>query len=117
MGWPSPSSIGWLFGTQQGGNERLVPRWLFLRALGGIYFSAFFSLVFQIRGLIGPAGILPAGAYLQAVAQSLGHWQRVWYSPTILWWSSGNGMLSALCWAGLVASLLLVSNFWPRAML
>ncbi len=97
--------------------SRLVPRWLFLRALGGIYFSAFFSLVFQIRGLIGPNGILPAGAYLQAVAQSLGHWERVWYAPTILWWSSGNGMLNALCWAGMVASVLLVLNLWPRAML
>lgn len=37
----------------------LWPRWLFLRALGLIYFSAFYSLIFQIRGLIGPNGILP----------------------------------------------------------
>jgi lipase maturation factor 1 len=117
MGWPTPSSIGWLFKAQQSGPSRLIPRWLFLRALGGIYFSAFFSLVFQVRGLIGPNGILPAGAYLQAVAQSLGSWQRVWYAPTILWWSSGTGMLNALCWAGMVASLLLVLNLWPRGML
>jgi hypothetical protein len=33
--------------------DRLIPRWLFLRALACIYFSAFFSLAFQIRGLIG----------------------------------------------------------------
>ena len=117
MGWPSPSSIGWLFEAQQSGPRRLIPRWLFLRALGGIYFSAFFSLVFQIRGLIGPAGVLPAGAYLQAVAQSLGHWERVWYAPTILWWSSGTGMLSGLCWAGMAASVLLILNLWPRGML
>jgi hypothetical protein len=121
MGWPSPSSIGWLFGTkgdaQDSGQSRLIPRWLFLRALGGIYFSAFFSLVFQIRGLIGPKGILPAGTYLQEIAQSLGHWERIWYAPTILWWSSGPTMLTALCWAGMVASLLLVLNLWPRAML
>jgi hypothetical protein len=94
-----------------------MPRWLFLRALGLIYFSAFFSLVFQIRGLIGPLGILPAGSYLQAVADALGHWQRIWYAPTLLWWSSGNGMLIALCWAGMAASLLLVLNVWPRCML
>jgi hypothetical protein len=117
MGWPSPTSIGWLFGAQNSGRSRLIPRWLFLRALGGIYFSAFFSLVFQIRGLIGRNGILPAGAYLQAVAQSLGHWERVWYAPTVLWWSSGTGMLTALCWTGMAASLLLVLNLWPRAML
>ena len=47
----------------------LWPRWIFLRALGLIYFSAFYSLLFQIKGLIGPDGILPAVDYLQAVAR------------------------------------------------
>jgi lipase maturation factor 1 len=111
------SAIGWLFGRQQGVPDRLIPRWLFLRALGAIYFSAFFSLVFQIRGLIGPEGILPASRYLQAIEQSLGSWQRVWYAPTLLWFSTGPLMLSALCWAGMLASLLLVLNLWPRSML
>ncbi|MGA9526574.1 MAG: hypothetical protein WBS24_00520, partial [Terriglobales bacterium] len=100
-------STGWLFGSPEGAPERLVPRWLFLRALGGIYFSAFFSLIFQIRGLIGPEGILPAGEYLRAVGNSVGHWERFWIAPTLLWWSSGTGMLEAICWAGIVASVLL----------
>jgi hypothetical protein len=117
MTWPAPSSISWLYGSQEGGRERLIPRWLFLRALGGIYFSAFFSLIYQIRGLIGPNGILPAGSYLQAIAQSLGNWEKIWYAPTLLWWSSGNAALNALCWAGMLASLLLVLNLWPRGML
>ncbi len=117
MGWPAPSSVGWLFGAQHGEPRRLIPRWLFLRALGAIYFSAFFSLIFQIRGLIGPNGILPAGTYLQAVAQSLGPWFKVWYAPTLLWWSSGNAMLLGLCWVGMAASVLLALNFWPRGML
>ena len=117
MDWDAPSSIGWLFDAAQGAPPRLIPRWLFLRALGGIYFSAFFSLIFQIRGLIGPNGILPASRYLQAVAQSLGAWQRVWYAPTLLWWSSGPAALNALCWAGMLASLLLLVNIWPRAAL
>src|SRR5580700_10593086 len=111
------SAIGWLVDEQQGAPERLIPRWLFVRALGAIYFSAFFSLVFQIRGLIGPAGILPASRYLQAVEQSLGHWQRVWYAPTLLWFSGGPVMLSVLCWTGMLGSLLLVLNLWPRGML
>src|ERR1700760_1089184 len=108
------SAIRRFFDSEQGAADRLVPRWLFLRALGAIYFSAFFSLVFQIRGLIGPQGILPAGPYLQAVAQSLGHWERFWYAPTVLWLSSGSGMLSAVCWVGMIASVLLVFNVWPR---
>ena len=41
-------------------------------ALGLIYFSAFFSLLFQIRGLIGPQGIFPAHDYLSAIAHSYG---------------------------------------------
>src|SRR6202047_4521640 len=65
------SAIGWLVDEQQGAPERLIPRWLFLRALGAIYFSAFFSLVFQIRGAIGPAGILSGRRYLQAIEQSI----------------------------------------------
>jgi len=117
MDWTPPSAIRFLFDAPRGAPDRLTARWLFLRALGGIYFSAFFSLIFQIRGLISPNGILPADNYLQAVAQSLGGWQRVWYAPTLLWWSSGPVALNALCWAGMLASLLLLLNIWPRGML
>jgi hypothetical protein len=111
------SAIRWLFDSERGASERLTPRWLFLRALGCIYFSAFFSLVFQIRGLIGPDGILPAVEYLQAVAHSLGYSRGIWFAPTLLWLSSGAHALSALCWVGMIASLVLVVNVWPRGML
>ena len=97
-------------------SDRLIPRWIFLRALGLIYFSAFFSLIFQIRGLIGPEGILPAGDYLDAVARQFGP-SRFWFAPTLLWFSSSNHMLMAICWIGMVASVLLVANVWPRGML
>jgi hypothetical protein len=117
MGWVLASAIRRLFDGQGGATNRLVPRWLFLRALGLVYLSAFFSLIFQIRGLIGPAGILPAQSYLQAVARSLGPGTRVWYAPSILWCSTGPVMLSVLCWMGMTASLLLVLNLWPRGML
>lgn len=117
MGWSPLRAFQWLFAPMEGEPHRLIARWLFLRALGLIYFSAFFSLAFQIKGLIGPLGILPAGPYLEAVARSLGHWERVWYAPTLLWFSAGSGMLTALCWIGMIASLLLVLNLWPRGML
>jgi hypothetical protein len=99
-----------------GASNRLIPRWLFLRALGLIYFSAFFSLIFQIRGLIGPDGVLPAGDYLEHVRRGLGP-MRLWYAPTILWLGSGNHMLIGMCMVGMLASVLLVANIWPRAML
>ena len=111
------SSVRWLFDSERGPRDRFAPRWLFLRALGLIHFSAFYSLVFQIRGLIGPGGILPANTYLQAVAQSFGHYARFWFAPTLLWLSSSSWILTALCWVGMAASLLLVLNIWPRGMI
>lgn len=107
--------IGW-FDSEHGTPNHQISRWLFLRALGLIYFSAFYALIFQIRGLIGPAGILPADQYLQAIAHGLGS-LRFWFAPTLLWFASGPHMLAALCWVGIAASLLIVANVWPRAML
>ena len=116
MEWSPASVVRWLFDSERGSSDRLIPRWIFLRALGLIYFSAFFSLVFQIRGLIGPNGILPAGQYLRAVATQLGP-ARFWFAPTLLWFSSSSHMLSALGWVGMLASLLIVLNVWPRGAL
>ncbi|MGC2231749.1 MAG: lipase maturation factor family protein, partial [Candidatus Acidiferrum sp.] len=116
MDWTPSSVIRWLFDSRNGPTNRFLARWIFLRALGVIYFSAFFSLVFQIRGLIGPEGILPAGEFLKSVAAQFGN-ARYWYAPSILWFSSSSHMLMALCWVGLAAAALLVLNLWPRGML
>ncbi len=117
MNWHPASILTWLFDDRRGPSDRFIPRWLFLRAVGAIYFSAFFSLVFQIRGLLGPRGISPAVDYLQAVARTLGHWQGLWYAPTLLWWSSGSWMLMAICWVGMLAAILLFLDIWPRGTL
>jgi lipase maturation factor 1 len=111
--------VNWLLGPESITEKRpghLWPRWIFLRALGLIYLSAFYSLLFQIKGLIGPNGILPAADYLQAVNAAL-HLQSYWTVPTLLWFGAGNGALMTLCWVGLLASLLVTLNLWPRASL
>jgi lipase maturation factor 1 len=95
----------------------LVSRWVFLRALGGIYLSAFYSLLFQIRGMLGPDGLLPAGSYLEEVRRIMPGAAHYWYAPTLVWIASGPRALLALCWVGMLASLAVVLNFWPRAML
>jgi len=107
--------VRWLFSSQPGEGARggLLPRWIFLRLLGVIAFSAFFSLAFQIRGLLGPDGILPAGAYLAQVAQVMGA-KRLWFAPTLLWMGAGNGALLTICWAGMLAGIALLLNLWPR---
>ena len=110
----------WLLGPEPIRRNRsghLWPRWIFLRALGLIYFSAFYSLLFQVKGLIGINGLLPASDYLQAISSAVPGAARFWFAPTLLWLNSGNRALMAICWAGLVASVILVSNFWPRGML
>lgn len=96
------------------GGGVLWPRWIFLRCLGLIFFSAFFSLAFQIQGLIGPRGILPAGEYLDDVARMLPGLSRFYYVPSVLWIGAGSGALTALVWGGLIASVLLTLNIWPR---
>jgi len=109
------TTFRYLFEPAHGSANHFIARWLFLRALGLIYFSAFFALLFQVRGLIGSQGILPAADYLKVV-RGLGV-LRFWYTPTLLWFSSNDRLLMALCWIGLIASIVLVANVWPRAML
>jgi hypothetical protein len=92
----------------------LWPRWLLLRALGLIFFSAFYALAFQIHGLIGERGILPAGLYLARISTVFGPLTRVWFAPTLLWINSNDWALTSIVTGGLIASLLLVLNVWPR---
>jgi len=92
----------------------LWPRWLFLRALGLIFLSAFYSFVGQIHGLVGERGILPAGEYLLSVRGALGPIERFWYAPTLFWFGAGDGALTVVVAAGIVCSLLLTANAWPK---
>ncbi len=106
--------IRWLFDSRSGLTNHLVPRWIFLRALALVYFSAFYSLLFQIDGLIGPQGILPAKEYLTAVAGSLSGLNRFWFAPSLFWLSASSHMLMAITWLGLFAAICALFNLWPR---
>jgi hypothetical protein len=92
----------------------LWPRWLCLRGLGLIFFCAFYALAFQIHGLIGERGILPAGEYLTNVHRAVGLVRGIWYAPTILWLGAGNWALGLVVGAGILSSLLLTANIQPR---
>lgn len=105
--------VRWVFDGRYGLADRLIPRWIFLRTLALIYFSAFYSLLFQIKGLIGPQGILPARQYLAAVARAVPGAQY-WYAPSLYWISSSSTALMAVTWIGLIASVVAFLNLWPR---
>ncbi|HEY6911317.1 MAG TPA: lipase maturation factor family protein [Myxococcales bacterium] len=91
------------------------PRWLWLRALGLIFLSAFWSLAFQITGLNGPRGILPAGDYLAEVRGAVGLAKGLWYAPTLFWLGSSDAALLGITLLGAAASVLLTLNLAPRA--
>jgi hypothetical protein len=107
----------WLLGPEAAGEGKtthLIPRWIFLRGLGVIYFSAFYSYLFQVKGLIGPQGILPAGEYLHQIGGALHGIEALWYAPTLLWLGSSDRALMVVCWLGIIASFALIFNLWPR---
>jgi lipase maturation factor 1 len=90
--------------------------WAFLRILAAIYFIAFASFGLQITGLIGAAGILPAGRYLAAVRETLG-WDSYRIVPTLFWIAHSDAALIAVCVAGAVISLVLLAGYLERAAL
>jgi len=90
-----------------------VARWIWLRALGGTFFSAFYSLYFQIHGLIGSNGLLPAAQYLDTLHRVLGA-KGYWLAPTVLWFNASDRALDAIVWIGLMASVAIILNLWPR---
>jgi lipase maturation factor 1 len=93
--------------------SHLWPRFVVLRLLGLWFFSAFYSLAFQIHGLIGKDGILPCQEMLADLGTRLGP-QRYWAAPTLLWLASSDRALTCLWIAGLAASTALILNLWPK---
>ena len=92
----------------------LWPRWLFLRAVGLVFASAFISLAVQIQGLTGSQGILPARNLLESVAAVLPVPARCFELPTLLWLWQSDAALTALCILGTLCSVLLILNLFPR---
>lgn len=119
--WLHPSDVEELMApvsTSPNGTEQyLWARWLWLRALGLIFLSPFYSLAFQIRGLIGEQGILPADQYLTVARSYLGPFRALWYAPTVFWISSSDTVLMSVVVAGLIVSALLTFNIRPRLMI
>ena len=92
--------------------DQLLTSWLFLKLLALIYFAAFFSLVFQIEGLVGPQGILPYGERLGAEFNHSGYlaW---WRNPTLFWFNAGDVALQAAAIAGCLISVMLLFGRRP----
>lgn len=98
---PAPPPPTFVFGT-----------WLFLRLLAVVHLIAFASAWVQLDGLIGPHGLQPAAAFLQAAhdrygARAYAEW------PSLCWLFGAGTFLPVLCAAGIALSLLLFAGIAP----
>ncbi len=94
----------------------LLTRWVYGRFIGIIFLIAFVSLGFQIIGLIGQNGILPAKDYFEHIKSQTG-FEGFWILPSLCWFYCSDGFLEFLCWGGAILSLLLVFNLAPALIL
>ena len=107
---------GLLWGRDHGPPSHILVRWTFVRLLAVVYFIAFASLGVQVLGLIGSNGILPAQAYLDTLFDRLGD-GAYWRAPTIAWFSCSDASLQALCWTGVMVSVLVFLRIAPGLLL
>ncbi|MBX3746962.1 MAG: lipase maturation factor family protein [Verrucomicrobiae bacterium] len=92
-------------------------RQFFLRGLGLIYLVAFASLSWQLTGLLGENGILPAAGWMEAQRTHFadaGWMTRLSQVPTLCWWNVSDPFLKGLCALGLLLSTALVAGWVPR---
>lgn len=95
--------------------EQFLP-WLFPRLLGGVYFLAFSSLLFQVLGLYGSSGILPIATFLADLRDGFG--KRAYrVCPSLFWLKSSDASLRAGCLLGIAFSLLLMAGAPPVPLL
>ncbi|HUO03905.1 MAG TPA: lipase maturation factor family protein [Candidatus Binataceae bacterium] len=103
----------WLWGRDYSPPTFDLVAWLFLRAMGLIYLSAFVSFGVQAMGLIGSHGILPLSGYIAAIENQIGP-ERYRLFPMVFWIDSSDFAIQAACWLGALFSILLIFNFLPR---
>lgn len=103
--------LSFLLGIDPDAGFRLA-RWLFLRALGLVYVTAFVSLWVQVHGLLGQRGILPAAEYLDSLRRSREGPDPL-RVPTLFWLRADEFALHLGCAAGVVLGLLLTAGVAP----
>jgi hypothetical protein len=84
-----------------------LTRDLVVRGLGLVHVLAFLSLWVQVDGLIGRAGLLPAGNAAVVLAKTLG-WKKFLALPSVFWIYPTDGMLHGMCAAGIGLGLAVV---------
>lgn len=89
---------------------------LFVRLLAAIYLIAFYTMTFQVIGLVGDDGILPVRPWMEALLVDLGMEAYLFY-PMVFWVGNSDAVLEFVPWAGCLLAVLLFFNILPRLML
>ena len=84
----------------------LWPRWIVLRAIGIVYLFVFGGIIHEAQALIGPDGIVPAASLFEHLGKLFPNsLEAILRAPSLLWLSSGAGMITALSWLGLAKKI------------
>lgn len=112
--WLERVKTGW-FTTSALPHYKLT-RFVFLRALGFVYFVAFVCLARELDGLLSSRGILPVEPFLQRVAEHApSGGAAFWRLPSLFWLTCSDTSLTLCAWLGVIASLVVVlgyANAW-----
>ncbi len=100
-----------LFGGRLVRAEYTITADVLVRGIALCGLAAFVSLWWQIDGLAGPGGVLPAGEYLDAVRDARGL-ERYWLLPTFFWIDASGPALQVVCAIGTAATLVALSGRW-----
>lgn len=88
----------------------------FPRLLGLLYLIVFGGLIFQIKGLVGENGILPAIAYFDLIYRRIEK-KGYYLYPSLFWINSSNKTLLFGMGSGIVLSLMLMMGIYPWILL
>jgi hypothetical protein len=85
---------------------------IFVCILAAAHAVAFASIWIQADGLFGPSGILPSDVFFAFAREQLG--RRAWFDAPSLCWIVGTApFVKALCAAGMLLSVILMSGYAP----
>lgn len=90
-----------------------IVSWVYIRALALVFLIAFISFGSQALGLISHQGIIPISELINVVKQQVGI-ERYWYLPMVFWINSSDVAIQTTCWGGVLLSVLLFINIFPR---
>jgi hypothetical protein len=80
------------------GDEYVIARLLFQRALAGIYLIAFIVTLRQFRPLLGERGLLPVPQFLERL--------EFLDAPSLFHWRYSDRLLAAIAWTGIALAAL-----------